>query len=774
MRSSKQKISRKIRRGLALGLMLTTVLTALTGCGKKQTGGASEADQVLMNSTYSMTEEPPAGVEGMVNCIRILQDRLYLISTKSVDTTVYPDDWEDGMPPADAEPDAFYSVERTSDNYIYGYSMTLDGSDVKEIFSLKRPDSETWVMDDSAIGGDGSFYLLENTYDEETGNPGYEIQIMNPDGSDGGRISMAKALSGAGPYMSSLCADEKGNLAFRSENNVIVTDKSGEVKCSLLSDKYVNGLTYDKNGNFVACIMDDQNHTMDFKTIDLSAGSFSGIVTVGSTGSYICPGSGEYDYYFSGTDGIMGVKGGSAVKIMDFTASGLSRMGTGKFLVPDGQNIVIVYITDETLGKRATDLTFMKKVDPKELANIQTVTYGGMYISDIIKREAIKYNKSQNKYRIAFVDYADREDPTAAFSADLLSGNVPDIIDMTYLPLYKFVNKGMLSDLYPYIDKDPELSRDDFFENVLQAMEIDGKLYYATSEYLVQAMVGDQSKVGDVSSLSMEDVAAIEQKTGGRLFNPQSTSTSVLSWLTCGKYDDYIDQTTGKCSFDSQQFISLLDYANTYPKEDPEEYTEENGLLLKGDMIFANLGTTNFEEIVYYEKLLNGNEVFTGKPPVTGGGLTISPNECLTIYSKSKNADGAWDFIRRFLLRDHYSSMLRTYISAMPVRKDCFEDAARVATATETWTDSYGNKFSPINGERGVGEASIKLSPLTDAQVDEMRSLIGRVARVHEPDEAIDGIINEEAGALFAGQKSAAQVADIIQNRVSNYINENR
>jgi hypothetical protein len=41
-------------------------------------------------------------------------------------------------------------------------------------------------------------------------------------------------------------------------------------------------------------------------------------------------------------------------------------------------------------------------------------------------------------------------------------------------------------------------------------------------------------------------------------------------------------------------------------------------------------------------------------------------------------------------------------------------------------------------------------------------------------DNEIDQIISEETGAFFSGQKSAKDVAGIIQNRVSTYVNENR
>ncbi|MBR4760674.1 MAG: extracellular solute-binding protein [Lachnospiraceae bacterium] len=764
-----------LRKVLTLGLVTALGMAALTGCGgAKGSSGSAAADDALKNSTYRMTEESPAGVQGQIGAMRVLSDKLYVVTSEYVDTTQYPADWEDGMPPADADPNAYYDLELTNEVTIRGYSMGLDGSGASEIFSMVRPEDETWNMDSAAIAPDGSFYLLKDTYNEETGMPEFEVLAIDANGQEAGRIPLKKCLPSGSSYVNSLCADDKGNLAFRSDNHVVVIDQSGKVKCDLQSDQFISELTYDKNGNFVSCIVGDDAKGMDFKTVDVEKGTYGTVVTIDKNGAYVCPGAGEYDFFFSGTEGIMGVREGVCVKVMDYTASGLTKMGASDFLVMADQSIVLSYMTSEIMDTRLTDLTFMTKVDPKELADLQTITFGGMYISDAIKKEGIAYNRSQNKYRITFVDYADREDPSAAFSADLLAGNVPDIIDMTYLPIKKYIAKGMLSDLYPFIDKDPDLNREDFFESVLKAMESDGKLYYASSEYLIQGIVGNSEVVGDVSALSMQDVNAIEQKTGTRLYAPTSTAASVLTWLTSGKYDDYIDYSTGKCSFDSQQFIDLLDYANTYPKEEPEDIAYDLELLVSGDVAFASMGAMNFEDVEYYEKVFDGKEVFTAAPPSKDGGLVISPNECMTIYAKSKNADGAWDFMRRFLMRDHYSKMLRVYISGMPLRKDCFEDAAKVVTATDKWTDSYGNKMTPISGSRGVGDYSMELGPLTESQVEKMKGLIGRVTTVHDPDEAIDGIISEEAGALFAGQKSAKDVAAIIQNRVSNYINENR
>ncbi len=51
---------------------------------------------------------------------------------------------------------------------------------------------------------------------------------------------------------------------------------------------------------------------------------------------------------------------------------------------------------------------------------------------------------------------------------------------------------------------------------------------------------------------------------------------------------------------------------------------------------------------------------------------------------------------------------------------------------------------------------------------------IKSVNTVKRYDSYVYDIVTEEAEAYFEGQRSAQEAADIIQNRVSNYIAENR
>jgi ABC-type glycerol-3-phosphate transport system substrate-binding protein len=123
-------------------------------------------------------------------------------------------------------------------------------------------------------------------------------------------------------------------------------------------------------------------------------------------------------------------------------------------------------------------LYLMTKVDPSEVADKQQITYAGIWVSDTVRSQAVKFNKSQDKYQIVIKDYSAEDEPYTKMNADLVAGDVPDIIELTGLDSEKYISKGMLEDLYTYMDKDADINKEDFIDNIIEVMETDGKLYH--------------------------------------------------------------------------------------------------------------------------------------------------------------------------------------------------------------------------------------------------------------------------------------------------------
>ncbi len=98
------------------------------------------------------------------------------------------------------------------------------------------------------------------------------------------------------------------------------------------------------------------------------------------------------------------------------------------------------------------------------------------------------------------------------------------------------------------------------------------------------------------------------------------------------------------------------------------------------------------------------------------------------------------------------------------------------AMAAKPYTDDDGTKVVPVtNYSYKFGDFKITLKPYTKEQMDIFRSILGRIGS--EIDfinyNEISEIIKEETKAVYSGDKTAKEAADIIQSRVSIYVNEN-
>ena len=63
---------------------------------------------------------------------------------------------------------------------------------------------------------------------------------------------------------------------------------------------------------------------------------------------------------------------------------------------------------------------------------------------------------------------------------------------------------------------------------------------------------------------------------------------------------------------------------------------------------------------------------------------------------------------------------------------------------------------------------------LTQEQVDQIRELMETTTKVADYDDAIIKIVTEQAAPFFEGQKSAEDVAKLVQSKVNIYVNEQR
>ena len=184
-----------------------------------------------------------------------------------------------------------------------------------------------------------------------------------------------------------------------------------------------------------------------------------------------------------------------------------------------------------------------------------------------------------------------------------------------------------------------------------------------------------------------------------------------------------------------------------------------------------NLYISSFNNISYNVNGIMGGEVsYIGFPTESGKGSYLSANERYAISSKSSFIDGAWEFLR-YYLTDEYQSELTWNL---PVQKERFLELAQEATRKPHYTDEETGEEVEYDYTTWMGGEEVIIDPLSQEQLDELLDFIYTVDTAYSTNDEIMNIVSEDIEAYFSGQKSAEEVAAVIQNRAQLYIDVNR
>ncbi len=117
----------------------------------------------------------------------------------------------------------------------------------------------------------------------------------------------------------------------------------------------------------------------------------------------------------------------------------------------------------------------------------------------------------------------------------------------------QYASKGLLEDLWPYIDADPEYSRDKLMSQPLIAAQTDGKLYRLPIDFGVTTAVGLGKVVGEYTTWTLADVndALSKLPEGATVFNKYYTQAEMLQHCVAMNAESFMNWQDGTCSFDS-------------------------------------------------------------------------------------------------------------------------------------------------------------------------------------------------------------------------------
>lgn len=374
-----------------------------------------------------------------------------------------------------------------------------------------------------------------------------------------------------------------------------------------------------------------------------------------------------------------------------------------------------------------------------------------------VEGAVLNFNASQSEYKITVRDYSqyNTSESDAAgleqLGLDIAAGEVPDIFHLQGIPVSHYAALGLLEDLYPYIDSDPELDREDLIPSFLSAMEMDGKLYALSPYVCIRSCFAEEGVLSEDWTFS--ELRSLSD--GIDPFAGVLTSYEFLRDMAGGTDSLFVDWEAGTCDFDTQEFIDLLTIASWLPVDERGEYDiSENEPILMMEHVATPVS-------IMFFTVTQGKEMNAyGFPGRDGTQYLISPTTVSwAVSAQSAHKEGAWSFLRMFL-SEEYQSQNNIPITCNDYNKAIEEEIVRVES---------GHTIELPSADGNWMEYAYTMDYL-----EEFEYLVESVTGIYEYDSSLMNIIWSEAQAFFAGDKSAEDAARIIQSRASIYMAEQR
>lgn len=449
-----------------------------------------------------------------------------------------------------------------------------------------------------------------------------------------------------------------------------------------------------------------------------------------------------------------------------------------------------IAVLSSNWASNTQELAYLTKTEAAKVTQKEIITLATMWSDQNLQEAVVNFNKKSDAYKVRIITYFDDttewtetkyQDAVTALNNAITSSNCPDIIDLSNSNTSSYVSKGLLLDLAPYLESS-SVKRGDLMESVLDAYTFDGTLVCIPTDFRISTIMGRTSQLGDRTSWTIKDVMEFaNQYPDAKLLN-YSSKSSMLS--TCLQYSSeaFIDYNAGTCNFESQDFLDVLEFCNTFDAE--TEWDREGESFPKqisdGKILLNDVSIGEMDQMQMYSMMFNEPVTFIGYPTVDGSnGNRINGENCYAITTKSKHADGAWSFIESLLQYEPVQEF--GYRNGFPIRKDMLEETFALAMKENGSYDENGEIMLDENGEPmiwpkttwGYDDWEAEIYAATPEQVQAVRDLIDSAVAASNNDETVLSIISEEAQGYFEGQKSAKDVAGVIQSRVQTYISEN-
>lgn len=378
-----------------------------------------------------------------------------------------------------------------------------------------------------------------------------------------------------------------------------------------------------------------------------------------------------------------------------------------------------------------------------------------------------KFNRRNENYRVT-VRLQEANETGQEFidrlQMELAAGRGADLLMNGQIDATAMARNGYLQELTDILDDE-----DGLWTAAMECGRIDGVTYgipYAGQLFF--ATYSEKLTGGRENWTIREFMQAVEASDAEILQYGFSGADIVFYYgLLDNDNAELIDWENGESHLTEDLFLEILGFASRYadrgqiPQEDVGEALKEGRIAAEGSVCLE------LSELNYREACFEGEPANIGFPRSEGNGIYVTPN-MLYVNAGSEVKDGAYEFLR-FLVSEEgqrrYVERNRAGDSAslMPVRLELLEEmtALEMRKAGETTARSATGVLFAKDG-------------FTQAQKERFDRLLERAEPGDWYAAEIMSIVYEELEPYFAGQRTAAEAAANLDNRVQLYMDERK
>lgn len=802
----------KLKKALCAATALTIALAmalGLSGCGKENadSDNGNSQDGVTASGFVYVPEYKEIKIDNQwgFNSVAYTDDGFYALSNE-----VIGNETPEGVTPEwEGQYDIYGNVL-----YKIGFDGTVEKLSAFQDSTLADGEEGSVNINSLQLGPDGTLYLLEDIYTYTVNIPEgveveeysdeywqyyesqekYALRRISTDGTELGRVLLDSIVpDDSYVYFYNMCIDAQGNIYLPSDQVLYVLDSEGNKLFEVEAENWINQVYMMSDGTVVC--MNYGSSGYQLSVVDLEAKAFGENIELPRNVYNIISGGGDYDFYYSNSINLYGynIETGESTKLLNWLSLGVdSDSGSSSLgVLADGTVVSLISTWDSNYENRTIELLKLTQKPASSVQQRKTITLATMSLDWQSRSQIIDFNKTNTEYVIEVRDYSeyntdeDYSAGTTKLTTEILSGNMPDILDLDGMPAEQLAAKGLLEDLYPYIDSDSEFSREDFFPSVLAALENDGKLYTTCSGFYVQTVLGAASVVGDTPGWTLDEfnAALATMPEGCTAFDSYMTRDDIMYYCLALDLDSFVDWNTGKCTFDSEGFTDILEFAKSFPSDfdwENYDYSDEESTparVASGRQMLIATSLSDFTDFQMYKAIFGGSVTCIGFPTAYGNGNMLGLSAGYAISASSENKEAAWQFLRGFFTEDYQDELWY-----FPTNINSFNKKLEEAMTPQWETDMDGNYILDENGNKieqsqggwGWGSLNIDIYAVSQEDADQILDLINTTTKISHADDTISSTVKEEAAAFFEGQKTAQDVAKTVQSKVSIYVNEQR